>query len=144
MSIFQNSWNFIENQYIVGWALWNINWSHGKMFHPIFLHIVPLNTWRINNVVITSKRRHFDVITSKWRCFDVITTSLLPNVSAGVTQMYGIGLSHHRFNPLNVIFFQTKHTYVNMYLQFIPFPHSDMTQFVEILPRVTQWPSYFT
>ena len=41
------------------------------------------NTWRNNNVVITSKRRHFDVITSKWRCFDVITTSLLRNVFAG-------------------------------------------------------------
>ena len=43
----------------------------------------PLNTWRNNNVVITSKRRHFDVITSKWRRFNVITTSLLRNVSAG-------------------------------------------------------------
>ena len=44
----------------------------------------PLNTWRNNNVVITSKRRHFDVITSKWRRFGVITTSLLRNVSAGL------------------------------------------------------------
>ena len=43
----------------------------------------PLNTWRNNNVVITSKRRHFDVITPKWRRFDVITTSLLRNVSVG-------------------------------------------------------------
>ena len=43
----------------------------------------PLNTWRNNNVVITSKRRHFDVITSKWRRFDVIATSLLRNVFAG-------------------------------------------------------------
>ena len=42
----------------------------------------PLNTWRSNNVVIMSKRRHFDVITSKWRRFDVITMSLLRNVSA--------------------------------------------------------------
>ena len=31
------------------------------------------NTLRDNDVVITSKRRHFDVITSKWRRFDVIT-----------------------------------------------------------------------
>ena len=31
---------------------------------------------RNNDVVITSKRRHFDVITSKWRRFDVITTLL--------------------------------------------------------------------
>ena len=43
----------------------------------------PLNTWRNNDVVITSKQRHFDVITSKWRRFDVITTSLLRNVFAG-------------------------------------------------------------
>ena len=43
----------------------------------------PLNTWRNKNVVITSKRRHFDVITSRWRRFDVITTSLLRDVSAG-------------------------------------------------------------
>ena len=33
-----------------------------------------------NNVVIPSKRRHFDVTTSKWRRFDIITTSLLRNV----------------------------------------------------------------
>ena len=46
----------------------------------------PLNTWCNNNVVTTSKRRHFDVITSKWRRFDVITTSLLRNVFAGLTR----------------------------------------------------------
>ena len=45
---------------------------------------IPLNTWRDNNVVITTQRRHFDVITSKWRRFDVITTSLLRDVSAGM------------------------------------------------------------
>ena len=45
---------------------------------------IPLNTWRNTNVVITSKRRHFDVITSKWRRFDVITTLLLRNVFAGI------------------------------------------------------------
>ena len=39
--------------------------------------LLSLNTWRKNNVVITSKRRHFNVTTSKWRRFDVITTSLL-------------------------------------------------------------------
>ena len=37
----------------------------------------PAVTWRFNEAVITSKRRHFDVISSKWRCFDVITTLLL-------------------------------------------------------------------
>ena len=52
-----------------------ITWSNG-----------PLNTWRNNNVVTTSKRRHFDVITSKWRRLDVITTSLLRNVFAGGEQ----------------------------------------------------------
>ena len=34
----------------------------------------PADTLRNNDVVITSKRRHFDVITPKWLCFDVITT----------------------------------------------------------------------
>ena len=43
---------------------------------------VPANTLRNNNVVITSKRRHF--VTSKWRRFDVITTLLLRHVFSGV------------------------------------------------------------
>ena len=38
---------------------------------------IPANTLRSNNVVIMSKRRHFDVITSKWRRFDVMTTLVL-------------------------------------------------------------------
>ena len=42
-----------------------------------------------NDVVITSKRRHFDVITSKWRRFDVITTLLLRHVFNGVSP-YGV------------------------------------------------------
>ena len=56
----------------------------------------PLNTWRNNNVVITSKRRHFDVIviTSKWRRFDVITTSLLRHVSAKNLPLVGILVWH--------------------------------------------------
>ena len=41
------------------------------------------NTLRNNDVVITSKRRHFDVITSKWRRFDVITTLFLRHVFVG-------------------------------------------------------------
>ena len=44
----------------------------------------PAHTLRNNDVVITSKRRHFDVITSKWRCFDVITTLLLHHVFSGL------------------------------------------------------------
>ena len=52
------------------------------------IHNYPLNTWRNNNVVITSKRRHFDVITSKWRRCDVITTSLSRDVFAGYFYMY--------------------------------------------------------
>ena len=43
----------------------------------------PTDTLRNNDVVITSKRRHFDVITSKWRRFDVITTLLLRHVFSG-------------------------------------------------------------
>ena len=55
--------------------------------HLAMWRYFPLNTWRNNNVVITSKRRHFDAITSKWRRFDVITTWLLCNVSAGLAIM---------------------------------------------------------
>ena len=51
---------------------------------------IPLNTWRNDNVVITSKRRYFDVITSKWRRFDVITTLLLRNVFAGMSSLVTI------------------------------------------------------
>ena len=43
----------------------------------------PADTSRNSDVVITSKRRHFDVITSKWRRFDVITTLLLRHVFSG-------------------------------------------------------------
>ena len=46
---------------------------------------IPVNTWRNDNVVIASKRRHFDVITSKWRRFGVTTTSLLRNVFVGMS-----------------------------------------------------------
>ena len=44
------------------------------------LRYTPADTLRNNDVVITSKRRHFDVIMSKSRRFDVITTSLLRNM----------------------------------------------------------------
>ena len=53
-----------------------------------------LNTWCNNNVVITSKRRHFDVTTPKWRRFDVITMSLrnvipgLPVPRMGTSSLY--------------------------------------------------------
>ena len=40
----------------------------------------PADTLRNNDVVITSKRTHFDVFTTKWRLFDVITTLLLRHV----------------------------------------------------------------
>ena len=40
----------------------------------------PEDTLRNNDIVITSKRRHFDVITSKWRRFDVTTTLSLRHV----------------------------------------------------------------
>ena len=60
----------------------SVQWRPGLSSRRHF-RFNPLNTWGNNNVVITSKRRHFDVITSKWRRFDVITTSLLRDVSAG-------------------------------------------------------------
>ena len=44
---------------------------------------IPPNSWRSTNVVITSKRRHFDVIT----------TSLLRNVSAGSVVEAGFTVS---------------------------------------------------
>ena len=80
---------FTRNQH---WFIWlgteqetnhylNQDWGEFWIYESKYL---PLNTWRNNNVVITSKRRHFDVITSKWRRFDVITTSLLRNVSTGL------------------------------------------------------------
>ena len=61
---------------------WNIIETSFRNTHSSHCN-TPLNTWRNNNVVITSKRRHFDVITSKWRRLDVIATSLLRNVFAG-------------------------------------------------------------
>ena len=57
----------------------NIWQKNSLVYASVCVH--PLNTWRNYNVVITSKRRHFDVVTSKWRRFYVITTSLLRNVS---------------------------------------------------------------
>ena len=43
----------------------------------------PADTLRNNDVVITSKRCHFDVMTSKRRRFHVITTLLLRHVFSG-------------------------------------------------------------
>ena len=63
--------------------------------HPLF-RTIPLNTWRNNNVVITSKRRHFDVITSKWRRVDVITTLLLPHVFSGMMSEERQRTLHHK------------------------------------------------
>ena len=51
-----------------------------------YISIFPADTLRNNDVVITSKRRHFDVITSKWHRFDVMTTLLLSNVFRGLFQ----------------------------------------------------------
>ena len=48
----------------------------------------PADTLRNNDVVITSKRRHFDVITSKWRRLDVITTLLLRHVFSGCHRVH--------------------------------------------------------
>ena len=48
---------------------------------------------RNNDVVITSKRRHFDVVTSKWRRFDVITTLLLRHVFSETTHEMALTLT---------------------------------------------------
>ena len=61
--------------------LWRCDYIWCLLGNP-YVYISPLNTWRNNNVLVTSKRCHFDVITSKWHRCDVITTSLLRNVSA--------------------------------------------------------------
>ena len=100
-TVYSYGWNRNKgNMTNLYWYSWWTDWMtiYGKAFSlSLTLHVAavtqhhstsemrsnPLNTWRNNNVVITSKRRHFDVITSKWRCFDVITTSLLRNVFAG-------------------------------------------------------------
>ena len=47
---------------------------HDESIDILFVPIFPPETLHNNDVVITSKRRHFDVITSKLRRFDVITT----------------------------------------------------------------------
>ena len=43
----------------------------------------PADTLCNKDVIIKSKRRHFDAITSKWRRFDVITTLLSRHVFSG-------------------------------------------------------------
>ena len=58
--------------------------------------LYPVDTLRNNDVVITSKRRHFDVITSKWRRFDVITTLLLRHVFSGYS--YNKDIFMYRFS----------------------------------------------
>ena len=54
----------------------------------------PADTLRNNDVVITSKRRHFDAVTSKWRRFDVITTLLLLHVFDGKLVVYHVPVPH--------------------------------------------------
>ena len=44
---------------------------------------IPADPLRNNDIVITSKRRHFGVITPKWRCKHVTTTLLLCHVFDG-------------------------------------------------------------
>ena len=61
------------------------------------LHFTPPNTSRNENIVITSKQRHFDVIMSQWRRFDIITTSLLCDVSVGPLWHWCLHLTHEMF-----------------------------------------------
>ena len=74
---------------------YRLTWSLGVTVFPRILiaplhspngrqiESTPADTLRNNDVVITSKRRHFDVITSKWHRFDVITTLSLRHVFSG-------------------------------------------------------------
>ena len=73
---------------------------HVKRYRKFAIHTetlnTPPNTWRNNDVVITSKRRHFDVITPKWRRFDIITTSLIYCIMCLLghkTQLFSCGLA---------------------------------------------------
>ena len=49
-----------------------------------------LDTLCNNDVVITSKRRHFDVVITKLRCFDVIMTLLLCRAFGGLRWTWNI------------------------------------------------------
>ena len=71
----------MDSRYVAGEHNTTLNTMQTEESQTLFRR--PLNTWRNNNVVITSKRRYFDVITSKWRRCDVITTSLSRDVFAG-------------------------------------------------------------
>ena len=95
-----------------------------------------LNTWRNSNVVITSKRRHFDVITSKWRRFDFKTTSFSRNVSAGwISHQYGLVVLWFVVVPLNRNFILSK-VFVTGYIRscYIPTSSSPLTA-----PEVMKW-----
>ena len=59
----------------------NIKPPYFRVIHRGF----PADTVRNNDVVITSKRCHFDVITPKWHHFDIITTSLLRHAFSGLS-----------------------------------------------------------
>ena len=67
-------------------SMWNKTHCQPITNMDIALSSNPADTWRNNDVVITSKRRHFVVITSKWRRFDFITTLLLRHVFSGKKQ----------------------------------------------------------
>ena len=60
---------------------------------------IQADTLRDNDVVVKSKRCHFDVITSKWHRFHVITTLSLRHVFNGMHRslyhMFTPVISHH-------------------------------------------------
>ena len=47
-------------------------WHREVICVPEIFKNYPLNTWRSNNAILTSKRRHFDVKMTFWRNNDVI------------------------------------------------------------------------
>ena len=68
---------------------------------------VPADTLRNNDVIITSKRRHFDVITSKLRRFHVITMLLLRHKFGGILQVILVTIKLLHWQPFLICVIRT-------------------------------------
>ena len=84
-----NSWQLIYDMILLNQnqqSRTRFAWLQRRFSTPFFddNRIIPADSLRNNDVVITSKRGHFDVITSKWCRFDVTTTLLLRHVFSGM------------------------------------------------------------
>ena len=97
--LFLAIWGLVTSQIGI-WQL-TYSWADGDIFIIVVdKRDYPPNTWRNDNVVITSIRRHFDVITSKWRRFGVIKASLLRNMSAGKSALVDDSNSSEHINTI--------------------------------------------